>query len=602
MAATPTATMIMGHTKWDPNVCGNTTDNGRQNCGNKTKMLCGGCKLLGKSHWSVHEKDCKADLRTEDALPDFCWDGGAPTDYIFPGAKHIDYPQLWGTSRAVDVLKLQDNEGQQFSEDLMVFFASCNDRDVLKTVNSLSANYQGTLTCLINHESSDVALRNLLILLVATTQDSALAAEVIVHLWYSVFLTRSMIDAMKTSILPLLDANLDFVSREFSEAHRSAGNYYTKWHWQRPAGVNCDIKFGLPWDDLTRLKKLLTTELNKADAVNRRADMIFHPEIHDAKQLCFHNQQPDWRSSVERYEYIGVLSPFGACVKAFDVVNPMMFRPLDTSFIYNQDGFAAPLDGWSIQDLMAFPSGGPRHDLHGQLYFFLRAEVEKFCARIKQGPKIEFIVTRTGACDPHFTHKVVGACYDRIYISKWAMEPYHPANWSAPRSWGLPRMLDEYGQLLKPRSVNPHATLIATFEQYHEKERKTALTKRERQQIMPKLRSYDYVRPASLETPQGLAFKTAIYFAGLLLAPFDELFDEYNAKHHFEAEAAFRGLEMKQQNTIVDKWPARFTKAPGEEGAKKVFRQKLAENAKYEERVVEFKRSDPTTGPQRRSI
>lgn len=196
---------------------------------------------------------------------------------------------------------------------------------MLKTVNSLPANYQGTLTFIINHESSDVALRNFLILLVAITQTPMHAAEIIVHLWYSALLTRSMIDAVKTSILPLVNANLDFLSEEVSEARRSrrsAGNYHTDWYWQPPAGVNCDIKFGFPQDDLTRLKELLTTELNKAVAMDRRSSMIGHPDIQDAKQLRFYNQLPNWRSSVERYEYVGVLSPFGACVEVFHVVNP----------------------------------------------------------------------------------------------------------------------------------------------------------------------------------------------------------------------------------------------------------------------------------------
>ena len=269
-----------------------------------------------------------------------------------------------------------------------------------------------------------------------------------------------------------------------------------------------------------------------------------------------------------------------------DIQYRTMFAGPNSS--YQQSVFAAPLDGWRIQELMAFPSGGPSQDLLGQLYFFLRAEVEKFCVRITQGPRINLHVTCCEARKPHFA--VPPQRCDRIHISKSAMQPEYHAGPSLPRCWGLQTMLENYSPLLKPRSANKHATIIAVFEQFHERERQAPLTKREREGIVPKLREYGYVKPPSLETPEGKAFKHQVYFAGLMLAPFDELFDDYVTRHNFRSVAQIRGMKMKNHNTIVDKWPARFTKAPGEEGAEEAFRQKLGENAQYEERVAEFTR------------
>ena len=197
----------------------------------------------------------------------------------------------------------------------------CNDlRDVMKTVNSLPANYRGVLSCDINHGTPAVAARNLLTLLVAIKQPPALAAEIIVHLWYSALLTRSMFDAMKTSILPHLNVVINTITENTSETQRSTNEFGID--WTDLAGVNCRISFCVRESFLTMLQQLLTVEHDKATAMENRARMVLHPRFTDAMQFRSYNQQCQWRSSAERYRFDGVLSPFGACIDAFDVVNP----------------------------------------------------------------------------------------------------------------------------------------------------------------------------------------------------------------------------------------------------------------------------------------
>ena len=77
-----------------------------------------------KDHSHVHEAYCNDPLRTESFLPEFCGEDQSPADYIFPGAAQLDIAQLWGTNRAMDVLNLQNNEGEDFQQPLTVFFAS----------------------------------------------------------------------------------------------------------------------------------------------------------------------------------------------------------------------------------------------------------------------------------------------------------------------------------------------------------------------------------------------------------------------------------------------------------------------------------------------
>ena len=80
-------------------------------------------KECQKGHWRVHNDDCKAPLRTEAFLPNFCYEARVPVDYIFPGAEQLNTPHLWSTSPAMDVLNLQSNEGERFNGNLFVLFA-----------------------------------------------------------------------------------------------------------------------------------------------------------------------------------------------------------------------------------------------------------------------------------------------------------------------------------------------------------------------------------------------------------------------------------------------------------------------------------------------
>lgn len=192
----------------------------------------------------------------------------------------------------------------------------CNDlRDVIKTVNSLPTNYTETLHFHINHEAPAVTFRNTIILLLAMMQPVELAVDTIIHLWYSALLTRPMLERIRNRVLPYLNHALE----EYRKANPSTQDLVLE--WPTPPGVNCKAQFAFTLTDVILLQQLVATEHDKTAAMQDRANMMYLPQFIDAVELHMYNQRPQWRSSLDRYQQTGVLSPFGACLEAFDVVN-----------------------------------------------------------------------------------------------------------------------------------------------------------------------------------------------------------------------------------------------------------------------------------------
>jgi hypothetical protein len=59
---------------------------------------------------------------------------------------------------------------------------------VVRTINELPSDYSGHLTILLNDREPLIVIRNILLLIIlGTIEDSAQAAEVALHFWYSAF-------------------------------------------------------------------------------------------------------------------------------------------------------------------------------------------------------------------------------------------------------------------------------------------------------------------------------------------------------------------------------------------------------------------------------
>lgn len=81
-----------------------------------------------KAHWSTHKSHCKSSLikatwkpqwEVEGRKPDFIIsDDGDDGSQGFGGKKHF-----WGNVPAIDVLRLDQNEGSNYDKDIQLLFA-----------------------------------------------------------------------------------------------------------------------------------------------------------------------------------------------------------------------------------------------------------------------------------------------------------------------------------------------------------------------------------------------------------------------------------------------------------------------------------------------
>lgn len=85
-------------------------------------QYCGkGCQ---KAHWQVHKRDCKSPLKSHAWQPDWALQNRRPT-FIGDGPP-VGFGQkkyLWGNVPALDILRLEANEGEYYGEPLSLLFA-----------------------------------------------------------------------------------------------------------------------------------------------------------------------------------------------------------------------------------------------------------------------------------------------------------------------------------------------------------------------------------------------------------------------------------------------------------------------------------------------
>jgi hypothetical protein len=77
---------------------------------------------------------------------------------------------------------------------------------VVKTLAALPQSYNGRLTVTINDHEPHVAVRNVIIcILAASINDIDRASKCITHIWYSAFIRQTDLDLLRTHVLPLVD-------------------------------------------------------------------------------------------------------------------------------------------------------------------------------------------------------------------------------------------------------------------------------------------------------------------------------------------------------------------------------------------------------------
>ncbi|KAJ2915828.1 hypothetical protein MD484_g4584, partial [Candolleomyces efflorescens] len=344
--------------------CANVQPDQRAACDKPGKLSCSGCKLVSycskecqKGHWKLHKQDCKDPLKNEDWLP---------------SATHI-FCDRWGNVPAMDVINLEANENDATMNLSIAFVASGDMRHVVKTINSLPANFSGELNVVLNDISLPIACRNLALLsILGTIPDEALAADVALHFWYSVFLP----DAYRTQIGLCVVSALD-------KGHGKLGGLTlgrrSTVSWAYPQETNEYFMHWVPEGDPSQ------TPLSVVDAQVEYNRFKSAPARRDYRDRIYARLRPSHRAAVQEYRRFGIVLPFGAPNFHFNCANVSLFS-LEGEWL--QDDFADPLKGWDISDVIAAGKahGAQPEDIYGCLYFYLSDQLRMFVSRIRTLP------------------------------------------------------------------------------------------------------------------------------------------------------------------------------------------------------------------------
>jgi hypothetical protein len=113
---------------------------------------------------------------------------------------------LWGNMPALDILRMKDNEGlRDLDRGISMLFAASGDcRNVVKSILGLPEGYTGLCTAVLNDRDFTVVARNVIILLSALHFEPGAGAPIMIHLWYSAFIPAIMLETLRREVLPYI--------------------------------------------------------------------------------------------------------------------------------------------------------------------------------------------------------------------------------------------------------------------------------------------------------------------------------------------------------------------------------------------------------------
>ncbi|KAI9783495.1 MAG: hypothetical protein M1835_003794 [Candelina submexicana] len=498
----------------------------------------------------------------EGRQPTFIADG--ETLVMFGGLKY-----LWGNVPAFDVLKIKENEGQDYNEDLMLCFAASGDaRNVIYSVAGLPEMYGGACTCIINDKDEDVVQRNILILLTAISRPPEEATELILHLWYSARLTKILEERFRESVRPRIADVVEKIKLKKNGVLQSK-----TWSYGTSSVTVCLTKG--QWGALLNL---LDAQHDSSKAEHQRLEIVLNASRTDHLERHLLNLQPSLRLASVHFRESGVLLPFGACVDAYDKPNPTLFSKSDA---WKQPDSADPLNSWSSN----FVTGScqhriiPNYDCYGQLYFGLLELFKRFCAKIDTH-KVRFRLYELDAVElPALLDKEKSG-FDRIEVSNIADRCY----------LGPQRTLQTFAPLLKSPVLNSHAVLVTLFmNACHEMKSEADEIAAMRDTIQQAACFLNVAAPQSA-LRQWSPMMIQLMGAKDLFRDYDVLFRRYMEAFQFGRLGREVGLSMRvpEDHRIIDAWPLRLKKRFGEPGAKEEFDQRIGSGAVGSERYVEW--------------
>lgn len=247
---------------------------------------------------------------------------------------------LWGNVPALDIIKLDENEGGTYNKHMNLLFAgkhgcsstSCHDvsqlitrfvlasgdlRNVVKTITSLPKGFSKGLSVDINDRDMDIVARNIIFLLLFyTIEDGEEAAECVLHLWYSALIPQACLQKLGK----LGDLIGDVCSKiKNKPAHTLLGKI---WTFAQGKGFFRVLLAKGMWDSI--LSYLTVPEGLTADRAERvRSSIMNAPQRVDyVHRRLFQVMDPGWRFCTHKFRQDGILLPFGQPRNQYTIPNP----------------------------------------------------------------------------------------------------------------------------------------------------------------------------------------------------------------------------------------------------------------------------------------
>ncbi|KAI0976628.1 hypothetical protein F4678DRAFT_468818 [Xylaria arbuscula] len=413
-------------------------------CKNLGNLVCAGCRLVTycssdcqKMNWSVHETTCLEKMTTatfeaEHRLP--IWAPrtlytdllkkhrrvkpqdlpqiGPPNRREFvqgnPGSGQIE---LFGSYPAIDVLRLEANEGVEWKDPINVLFVQPTDlRDVIKTIVDLPDNVSAPITVTITDAVTAKTARHLILLLMAlSSEDPDVTAECALPFWYGPFIPKWCLPAIRE----LLDPVIDESDPENQETDGGSEGLITKQWSFGPASL----------------------EAKQGECANL-----------DHYERTVMDFPLAWQAAKRRYMPSTQVTPFenhhSAASWPLDY-NPSLFYgdfwPLKRD--------ADPLRGWDLAMINKNDgTGAADNDIYGKMFYYVRDLFKRFILKLRT-INVTFRVFPYSGFDLAEETKLE---FDRIDTATLADEDLV----------GVRTVVNTLSPLLKPPSTNPHATMI----------------------------------------------------------------------------------------------------------------------------------------------
>lgn len=220
---------------------------------------------------------------------------------------------LYGNVAAYDVLSLAHNEGITHSKDLNLCFAATGDlRNIIKSIIGIPDDYNGTCLCIVNDKDQLVVARNVVMLLTSLIFPPIIAAELILHIWYSARLTPKMLQDVKDRVRPLIAEVVKKIEQKKNDVLLSKT-------WTFGTRVLSLRLYKQQWSSILRL---FDGEQPVSKSEEERKYVMLNETRVDYRERRLFMLSPSRRACSFKMRETGMLLPFGSCLDGYNCSNP----------------------------------------------------------------------------------------------------------------------------------------------------------------------------------------------------------------------------------------------------------------------------------------